>query len=364
MDNTEKNDFIDVYVLKTLNEIKNSVRKNINLNIEQEKQADEKMRLVLKDLINANFKNLQRDTNGNLIYTLLPIVDEKENYKIRLSLILYYAALYFDTVDLLQELLKADVEFDGGFFINLHYLNKTLSEQFELKEYIEYLKKCGYIFRFSVGSVKSLPLEEQKKYIERFAYLFKEKYDLLLKEIDEQNCYVRPYENIFVKENLDTFSDETYRCSSEEQLKMINFCDGKKYSKETCDRLNYLIQNKGYSNFLCNFDLMMRLFSDEELEKITYDQSYAITAFSDNEEMLDKIIKFVSIRPDLSRAITKVSKRRFMKTNLFTLIEACNYAKNNYCSIVSDLEFELVSRSILPKVLVKRMLGMYKKKDS
>lgn len=367
MTNINKDDFIDVYVYKTLNEIKKKVTDNIVLvNKEREEEADKKMSLVLKDIINSNFKNLQRDPNGNLIYTLLPIVDEKENYKVRLSLVLYYAALYFDSVDLLHELLKAVVEFDGGFYINLHYLNKVVSKQFQLEEYIEYLNTCGYIFRFGVGSVKTLSEEEQTPYIERIAKLFKEKYSLIQERIDERDMFSldRTYENIFVKENLDTFTDETYRCATEEQLEMINSCAGKKYSKETCDRLNYLMQNKGYSNFLCNFDLMMKLFTDEELEKLTYDQSYAIASFAENEEMLNKIIKFVTLRPDLSKIIITVSKRRFMKTNIYTLIEACNYAKNNYCSISGDIEFELVSRGVVPKALVKRIFGAYNKRDS
>ena len=35
METSNKTDFIDVYILKTLNEIKNSVRKNINLKPKQ-----------------------------------------------------------------------------------------------------------------------------------------------------------------------------------------------------------------------------------------------------------------------------------------------------------------------------------------
>ena len=81
MEITNKNDFIDIYVLKTLSEIKCEVKQEIKLESELENQTDEKMKLVLKDLINANFKNLQMDPQGNLIYTLLPIVDERENKK-------------------------------------------------------------------------------------------------------------------------------------------------------------------------------------------------------------------------------------------------------------------------------------------
>lgn len=73
MEITNKNDFIDIYVLKTLSEIKHKVKQEIELKSDLERQTDEKMKLVLKDLINANFKNLQMDPQGNLIYTLLPI---------------------------------------------------------------------------------------------------------------------------------------------------------------------------------------------------------------------------------------------------------------------------------------------------
>ena len=75
MENNNRNDFIDVYVLKTLNEIKNDVKNNIKLDKNKEEETDKKMSLVLKDLINANFKNLQMDPKGDMIYTFLPIVD-------------------------------------------------------------------------------------------------------------------------------------------------------------------------------------------------------------------------------------------------------------------------------------------------
>lgn len=92
------------------------------------------MILVLRDLINANFKNLQMDPKGNLIYTFLPIVDEQENEKVRLSLVLYYTALYYDNVDLLNELLKENISFNYNYGINLQYLDKTISSKFERKK--------------------------------------------------------------------------------------------------------------------------------------------------------------------------------------------------------------------------------------
>ena len=163
MEITNKNDFIDVYVLGTLNEIKNTVKQNIKLKSELEKQTDEKMKLVLKDLINSNFKNLQINTQGNLIYTLLPIVDERENKKVRTSLVLYYTALYYDNVDLLQQMLDANVKFEKNYLLRLQYLDKSISSKFDTKDYIEKIKRFGEIFVNFDKSIKNLSDEEKEK---------------------------------------------------------------------------------------------------------------------------------------------------------------------------------------------------------
>ena len=155
MDTLNKDDFINVYVLRTLNEIKASVRFNIKLDKDREEVADTKMAAVLTDLINANFKNLQKDPNGNMIYTLLPIVDEKENKKVRTSLALYYTALYYDNIELLQDLLQANINFNGDYGkINLNYLDKSISSKFARKEYIDLLKECGFVFTFFHNTFK------------------------------------------------------------------------------------------------------------------------------------------------------------------------------------------------------------------
>ena len=46
MENINNGDFIDVYVLKTLNEIKNTVKREINLEKNKEEETDKKMFLI------------------------------------------------------------------------------------------------------------------------------------------------------------------------------------------------------------------------------------------------------------------------------------------------------------------------------
>ena len=53
------------------------------------------------------------------------------------------------------------------------------------------------------------------------------------------------------------------------------------------------------------------------LETLEYDVSYCLSHFSDTEEMLQKAIDFVKLRPNLAFVIVAcVSKERFMKSHL------------------------------------------------
>lgn len=355
MENNNRNDFIDVYVLKTLNEIKDDVKNNIKLDKNKEEETDKKMSLVLKDLINSNFKNLQMDPKGDMIYTFLPIVDKKENKKVRLSLVLYYTALYYDNVDLLRDLLKEDIRFSNVIIINLQYLDKSISSKFAKEKYIEMIKTCGYMFRNFAKSVENLSEEERENYIRRFEKLISFKYDLICDILSKDRSY-DVLGDIFVKENLDIFTDETYKQATAKQLEMINYCHRQRCSKETCDRLNNLMQTKGFSNYLCNFDLMMILYTDEQIEKLDSDVCYAICHFSQTIESLNKIIDFIQRRPDLAKNIICIPKEKFMKTDNFTLIEACQYIKYSI-----DPSINLKIKRAKPKAALKRVLGIYKK---
>lgn len=362
MEKINKNDFIDVYVLRTLNEIKNTVKQNIVLQPEQEKETDEKMKLVLEDLINANFKNLQRDPQGNLIYTLLPIVDKRENEKVRTSLVLYYTALYYDNIDLLQQMIASDVSFTNGYFLSLQYLDKTISSKFYPKDYIEYIKKFGNMFVNFARSIKKLPDEEQEKYAQRFSSLFKLKYEELCEARKESKKFSTSYdlENLFVKGNLDTFEYNSYRYADNKQLGLIHFCNGKQYNDETKKRLNHLIQNTSFSKRLCDFDLMIALFSDEELSKLDNDTSRFISYFSDTPEMIQKAIEFVNLRPEIAFYVEHcVSKERFMKTSNYVLMEAMDYMNKHYLEH-NGHNVELLSRRMVPRTTLKRIFGAYK----
>lgn len=360
METTNKNDFINIYILKTLDEIKDTIKINIKLDKEKEEEIDKKMSVVLNDLINANFKNFQKDSEDNLIYTLLPIDNELKNNTVRLSLVLYYTALYYDNVDLLHDLLKEKIGFEGNWYINLQYLDKSISSKFERKKYIEMIKTCGNIFKNFAISIERLSEEEREQYIQRFVKLINLKYDLIKVFFNKKTSYIE-LENLFNKTNLDTFTDKTYEQATKEQLKLINNSYTYNYSKETRDRLNNLMQTKEFSNQLSDLNLMMMLFTDEELETLNDSISWAIHCFSHTEESLNKIIDFIQRRPDLASKIIDISKETFMKFDNFTLIELCDKV-----DLLRNKEEELnkIAKFLKLKIELKKLLGVYDYKDS
>lgn len=360
MEITNKNDFIDIYVLKTLSEIKFEVKQKIELKSDLERQTDEKMKLVLKDLINANFKNLQMDPQGNLIYTLLPIVDERENKKIRNLFVLYYTALYYDNVDLLQQMLSANVQFELNNSLRLQYLDKFISSKFDTTDYIENIKKFGETFANFVTSIKNLSDEEKEKYSQKFLSLFKLKYKEMC-EIQEKKYSRYELKDLFVKNNLDTFEYDTYKCADNKQLELINFCGSHKYNETTIARLNHLIQTTNFSNILTDFDLLTNIFSDDELAKLDFDTSMFLSHYSDTPEMLQKAIEFIELKPEMPCFIVSyVSKEDFMKISNYVLIEALEYA-NRHCITYNKKDFELGLRMSAPKAKLKEIFSLYKK---
>ena len=362
MENINKNDFIDVYVFKTLNEIKNIVKREIVLEKDKEVETDKKMFLVLKDLINANFKNLQRDPEGNLIYTLLPIVDERENEKVRFSLELYYVALYYDNVSLLQDCLKEDVDFRRNYNKYFQYLDKSVSSKFEREDYIRKLKDFGSTFYHFNRSIEGLSVEERERYITRFARLINLKYEDMLNYARSKRCDGN-LSSLFDKGNLDKFDDETYSSVKGEQLYFIDRCASTTLGEDARVRLNNLIRTKGYCKQLRNFDLLMKLYTDEEIEKLDFDVSLFLDTFSESEEMLQKALDFIKLRSDLCLNCSFIPRGRFMEISNELLIEALDHLDKHYL-VVNEHNLDILTKTMAPKTGIKRLLGLYNRRNS
>ena len=122
------------------------------------------------------------------------------------------------------------------------------------------------------------------------------------------------------------------------------------------------MQNKDFSKYLCNFDLMMRLYTDEQLETLNYYTSEALDKFSGTEESLNKAIDFLQMRPDLAKSLTNVaSLKDFMSVDNFTLIEICTHSMK-ICPI--KMNFDIEAKIVKPKVLLKKIFGTYTKREN
>lgn len=356
-------ELIEIYILKTLNEIKALVKREINLDKDKETEVDSKMVEVLKDLItNLKFTNINEP--DKLDISFLPIKDETEIKKIKTTLAIYYAALYYDNIELLQTLLKENVPMSESWWINLHYLNKVISSKFEINEYITMLKSVGYMFIEFGKSIDKLPKEQQDQYATQFHNLIKLKYPQII-EYFKSKKYLgyKPLQYLFEKHNLDTFNEETYKKATNEQLELISSSNNQSYTEETKNRLNYLLQEKGFKTYLVNYDLMLKLFSDEELENHTFDTSCAIRQFSTSQESLDKIIKFINLRPDLAQTVQHLDDEQFMNTDIYTLIESCDYLSNFFLHDMTTEQINTILKIKKPRSLIKRLFGAYKKED-
>lgn len=349
-----KEEFIETYVRNTLNEIKNCVKTKINLEREQEEKTDEKMSLVLKELIDGNFKNINVDGYGNLIHTLLPLTDEKENNKIRCSLVLYYTALYFDNVKLLNRMLQEEVNFgDRLNDLNLYVLDKDISSKFEEDEYIETVKDCIVVFNGFYQTTKDLPKEEREKYITRFVNILKARHKDLT-----ANGSSHDYYSLFDKKRMDIYEDDSYLKASKKQLNIIAHSNTRCIKNEdTIRRLNNLIQTTDFNQHYWNTDLMFNLFSDEELFNINYWVAGYFDTFSDNRDMLNKAMDFYNRIKDeiVDRIDIYCDSDTFMMVDNDVLVEI--YNKRGF--IPEDDILKAMVALVKPKVKLKRI---FKKK--
>lgn len=345
-----RDEFIETYIYNTLNEIKNYVKKVIVLEPIQEEETDKKMSIVLKELIDSNFKNINIDGYGNLIHTLLPLTDSKENDKIRRTLILYYTGLYHDNVDLLNKMLKEKINFGNILHdLNLYYLDKDLTSKFESDEYLKIIKDCGELFKWFNTTTRDLPKEEREQYIIRVSSILKERHADLT--IEFRNRYDFYY--LFTKTALDTFEHASYYYATKEQLRMMSKCGDSRNIKneDTKRRLNNLIQTTTFKEHYWNSDLMFSLFTDEELQGMDFWDGSYFSHYSETPEMLDKAMDLFKRNRKAIRNIDRLTSELFMKTDNDILIEI--YEDIDPLQNEEGIKFKIAS--VKPKSKIKRI---------
>ena len=335
-----KKDFMEIDITNTLNEIKDCIKGKINLSEAWENSTDKEMSFVLENLIKGNFKNIRIsiiDEHLTSTHIVLKLTDDKEKNKV--LLVLYYTAIYFGNVILLNKMLEEEVDFGNRpNDLNLYVLDKYISSEFKENEYIEIVKDCMGVFEGFYRTTEDLPEKEREKYITRFAKILKARHKDLTKDLalyeslygsSHKYLYERLYvfDRLFSISRMDIYDDDSYLKASKEQLYMM--CEMSTYdlkNEGTIRRLNNLIQTTDFSQFYPNADLMFSLFSDDELFRLDYNTGYFFSKISDSPDKLNKAMDFYNKIKDKIEGDLNIcfSSEAFMMVDNETLVEISN----------------------------------------
>lgn len=309
-----------------INELLTKIKKEVQTKINLEPIQTAKTDLVMCDLLNNLFENFEtlskKDFTTSLVYDVISLKDLFNNRNIISRLTLLYGANYFDNISLLNKIYNHDIS-----LTNLNHqpilaiLDPKIVSQFDEEEYLEIIKKNGFLFEEFSSSIKDLTLQEQEPYLKRFANIIKH----INLDIPPNNYFDSIANNwslysLLSKKNLDTFDDVSYLIASIAQLKKFDkigtHFDIVTETHETKRHLNFLIQTTDFREQYVNYELMFKLFTTEELLELPFgfETSYYFNLFSDNPQLLDKALKLWKRKPAIQYYIGK-------QIDLLTFIE-------------------------------------------
>lgn len=270
--------FRDIYVEEILREIKDEVKNNLKEGINLDSNSldenhlaniDEKMKKTLYEILFIDQDNSIKCKMLNL---------ESSAQKIKENLILYYTALYFDNVKLLQDMIARGIEINSEKDLNLCFLDKNITSKFSYSEYLELVSKFGNILKTFYKSIGSVTGGKREAYINEVVRLFRSRKDLA--EVT--------HNDIFTKVHLDIFDEETFKVAT---LSQLNYAIGTmRYadiSEEGRRRLNLLIRSSSFNqSFGSATDLMFSIFEDSELfDKDWVDGAYFMQAYENGIDL-------------------------------------------------------------------------------
>lgn len=319
--------FANIYLEQILQEIKQSFLKKINVDDEFQdisgdsfEKVDKQMRKVLEEMllpvcdrkslstinfINNNFFSLQNSDN------------QEARKKLRISLVLYYAALYFDNVEILMQLIKEGVNFgkDPDNLL-LCVLDKNVSDLFDKSMYADVIKRGGCFFKSCYESVSSESWSKKKAYLEKFARIISKREDLVFGEVRSPGGFSflinRPHAieydygsdwQIFTKEKLDIFDEETYMKASLDQIRVVIANIKNFKNPENILRLNKLMQYRNYCNLAVKHgESFFNVLSDDQVINLTEKGAKIFSKYSTTSDtnLIFRVKSLYDMRPSLA----------------------------------------------------------------
>ncbi len=296
-----KIDFKDFYVEDVLKDIKSDISRRIsldyyekeNINRGKIKATDKKMREVLKDILVNNNNNGTGDNLEKFGYNFLLLrnsSDGEAKSRLRVCLILYYVAMYFDNVDLLQKMINLGVDLER----NIVFLDSNLTSLFDEDRYVEMVKdRNGSDILANIGySTLRVECLERNNYLRKFASIMKKRPE-----------FIKTYGTAWLKETFDTYDEETYLKASISQVNEI-IGHNKYFSSDVIKlRINKLIQETdftiGNTFFASKLERLFNLFTDEELLAMDDDTIKYLLCAADRNVDIDRVKSLVAKRPNI-----------------------------------------------------------------
>lgn len=260
-------DYEKVYARTFLNEVKSRVRQNkMKIEGDKEKEVDLKLEEVIKDL--------SFEENGNVTKYMVKSLfsnNTEETERVFSTLVVYYAALYNDNVDLLKELL--DKEFNFGHKrsrLNIGVLDKRISSKFEREDYIKLVKCQSTSFNeFYYGLAYVYKKKDDDFYIDKFSSIMKKTIPSLDSEEKKTPFDVVGPTNIV--KALEYFDEEAILNTSKSQREFIineSYMYLKDMNLNDVNRVNNFLKNTNIKLALFQLIRLLPNFTDEEILKI------------------------------------------------------------------------------------------------
>lgn len=294
-------DFRDFYIENVLGDIKRCVSNKINLEVAcsmelnsgRAARADEAMKRVLDDiLLHSTVSNdKQEDLDDNLNYNFLIFQDCDEikgKKKLKCSLVLYYTALYFRSLDVLRMFFRDGFDFgEEPAELSLCFLDSNLVSLFnDREEYLKIAKRSRDAFESFYRSIGKVTGYERQKYLEKFSSIVKK-----IEKIPKRALN---------KDNLDIYDEDTYLKASSKQLFVVIDQETSFKEEKNITRVNRLIKDTDFSYGYGSYsDEVFNMFSDEELLDIDFSLGgYLVRAAREGADV-ERLKRLVSLNREL-----------------------------------------------------------------
>ena len=309
-------DYKDIYSKTLLNDIKSRIIQNrMKLEGNKEKKTDAKMIEVIKDLCIGDKIKI---SNSEKCILILQTSSEEETERIFCTLMLYYAALYNDNIELLNKLLNR-----GYFFGNKRYeldlfaLDKRISSKFNEELYFDLLEKQSPLFEnfyYSLGDNINVTDEES---ITDFCSI--------LNKDPNVACFKSGIrKELLTKRSIAYFGQDTILNATDEQKKNIISDDIslRHITSDELERIINLMKNKTFTKLGYKWHETLQAFSNEEILKINAQEENLFRKYFDVNTVK---IDYDGIRKEINPQSQK-AKKTSIKKKILTLF---NNRKNN-----------------------------------